>query len=353
MIKIIQLILIFAFVFGCQSNQKEEKLKSDPTENGVSGQKSIHQEDLEKYGANLENDFDLDYQIVFEEIKDITNKDLGFFQHPKFTNDGKNLVFTNENYSEIWLYDFENELVEKIVSLPNCGNNFQLSGDGKSIFFRNKAKNGKRGGIYSILKYSILDGNIDVVYKTENRISTPILKKRALYFLEKGISKKINISDNKFSEFNNDSFFYVENNLLIKDTGKKDTISFNKKNYKFINCIASKTGDHIFALTANNGVQVITGNGKIINSYPDAISISNALNSNLVVFTEESDDGQKIIGSDLYIGFLNSSKKIKMDNSVNELRFNPDWSPVDNRIVYITKNGLVKIILFNIEKTSA
>lgn len=339
------LLTVILLLFGCGNQNREEQ--------NVSEQKSAHQEHAEDYSDKSGNKKSGDiYKIAINNIKSLTEASLGSFDHPQFTINGKYLVFTTNNFSQLWLYSFVDETVEKIVELPQCGVSFQIAYNSDDIYFRDRAIKGKkRGGVFSILKYSISEKKIDVVYNSENRISRPIYNNGHLYFLENEVPKSINIITNKVAPKFSETFFYVENNNLIKMGIDKDTISYSNKNFKFISCEYSKDGECIFALSANEGVVALDLNGKPINVLSKAITVSKLYKSNLLVYAEEVDDGQKILSSNLHIGFMDSSKSIKLDNENNEIRINPDWSPTDNKIAYATDNGIIKIISFNIENT--
>lgn len=346
------ILLMLAFIISCTNKEEKESVNTD---SNIGDRISTHESDWEKYSKEAEDKFSSEnYKLGVEDLKEITDKSLGSFTNPKFSFDGKFIVFTNQNYSQIWMFNFESSILKKIVDLPQCGYRFQISSTNDEIYFRNKADKGKqRGGVYTILRYLISQDKIDVVYNSDSRISSLSYLNNTLFFLERDQPKQYDLENNKISENFNKPFFFVENNYLIKMQGVKDTISFANKNFKFINCEYSKDGELLFCLTANNGILAIDFDAKIINQYDAAQNISKLYKSNLVAYTEEKDDGLKVTSSNMKIGFIGSAINIDFDFNNNEkLIFTPDWSPTDNKIAYTTDNGIIMILSFNIEKIS-
>ena len=145
-------------------------------------------------------------------------------------------------------------------------------------------------------------------------------------------------------------YFYVQNDLLIRAAKSQDTINYHGKDYRFISCEYSKDREAVFVLTANNGTFIINLGGEIIRQFKTAAVISKFYKSNLIVFTEKKDDGMQILSSNLKFGFLNSENKINIPSNFTSHIFNPDWSPIDNKLAYSSDNGAINILSFNIEK---
>ena len=254
------------------------------------------------------------------------------------------------DYSEIWRYNLKSNFSEKLVEMQSSGVNFQISFDGNTIYFRNKATSGKRSSsMYSILKHSIPDKKNELIFSSKERISTPILVYDWLYFIQDGKPKSFNLITNQIGSEFKTPFYYVDDNYLIKYTVKPDTIMLENGSYKFINCNYTTDLGFITILTASQGIVVLDIEGNLINTFRGAKSIDKLSYSNLVVYTEEEDDGKQITSSELFIGFLNSNKKLKIDNPENELRFNPRWSNNKNMITYTNGQGQIKTITLNVD----
>ena len=344
-------LFFFAIItlLGCSERGKDEKVISDQN---FGEQKSTHESEWEEHSNQDNNDVEsANYEIVIKESKTITEKSASSFINPKFTNNGKYLVFTNENYGQIWVYEVFKKTLRKVVELPQCGFRYQIAGNNEEIFYRNKAAKGnEKEQIYSIFKYSISKDNTELVYDTESRISQPLLVGNSLYFLENKQPKALNLENKSLDTKFDFPYFYVQNDLLIRAAATQDTLKYAKKDYRFISCEYSKDREVVFVLTANNGTLILNLNGEIINQYKNAVVINKLYKSNLIVFTEEKDDGMKILSSNLKFGFLNSANKISLPTDFSSKIFNPDWSPIDNKLTYSSDNGMINILSFNIEK---
>ncbi|MCB9250348.1 MAG: hypothetical protein H6613_18250 [Ignavibacteriales bacterium] len=333
--KLFLLITMITLISCSQNKNNEEQIKHD-------GDKSIQQQESEKHNFDSA---DLKFEVL--ENKTLVDGKLGHFQLPQFSADGKRLFFTNINYGEIWMWDFTNETLEKIVSLPQCGINFQISENGNTLYFRNKVTKGKKS--FSIMSYTIDTKSVDVIYTSERRISTPILLNSSIYILEDDKPININLADNLTSEKFPQPFLFASNDKLIKVSNKIDTLSI-PNNEKAISVKYSKDGENIFVLTSSIGVLVYDKMANPINNLTSSGFVRKLYKSNLLLFTEEEDQNDKIINSKLFIGFLNSDKKFEILQNEKSPKFYPDWSPTENKIVYVTEDGSIKLVSFNIEK---
>ncbi len=334
---------IFLFIFialfiSCGQNKKLE----EDSENNVE-HKSIHQQDLEKYGsANTQ----LNFEII--ENKILIDTTIGNFTNPQFSKDGKKLFFTTANFSEIWIYDFNEDTINKLVNLPQCGVNFQISDDGVKVYFRNRVSDEKKS--YSILSYSLKSKNIEVIFTSKKRITPPLLKEHNLFFLEDDEPRTINLTDNLVSNRLPSPYIYVIENKLFKcDTTKVSTIHL-PANVIPVSCSYSKDRQNVFVLTTNKGILICDKNGIPINNINGSHYVSKLYQSKLLVYTKEIDSNDKIESSKMFIGFLNSDKNFEILQKDNSQKFTPDWSPTENKIVFTTSYGAIKIISFNIGK---
>ncbi|PID58994.1 MAG: hypothetical protein CR986_07260 [Ignavibacteriae bacterium] len=338
--------LIILLIVSCSNNKDTSEKKSVSEKQQIEVQQSAHKKDYEK---NKKVELNGDYKIVVEKISPITKKEDGSFNNPVFSNNGNFVFFTNSSFSQIWVYDCKKKSYEKIIESQQAGANFQVSEDGNEIYFRTKDFRNTAGKTFSIMKYSLVKKELKTIYSSNDRISYPKLLDKKLYFQENNNPKSFNIKANKTDENFDPPFYFVQNNNLIKYNGSSESVRLNNKKLKFVNVNYTKDGQFIKALTKNNGVMLMNLKTEPINLYRNAITLSKLFNSNLVVFASEKNDGMKLTNSELFVGFLGSNRVIPITNSNSEQRFNPDWSPTENKIVYNNNEGVIKIISFKIE----
>ncbi len=325
------------FLYCCQS--KEENLIK---ENNAS--KSIHQQEMEYYKQHGFDPTKISLTVLKDEL--LVDGKIGGFRYPQFTNNGNRIFFTNDNFSEIWFYDFVTETIEKIVAFPQCGLNFQISENGNIIYYRNKVTHGKKS--YSILSYSIDTKKTDVILTSDKRITTPLLVGSEIFVLEETKPLSINLTNNSVSSTFSNPFLFVENNKLVRVNNKIDTLSI-PNDVKAISANYSKDRENIFVLTSNIGILIYDKLGNPINNFKNSVYIQKLLKSSLVVFTNEEYENDRISSSKMYLGFLTSNKSLELFPKEKSNKFYPDWSPTENKIVYITEDGSIRIVSIKIE----
>lgn len=347
---IILSILLLLSCSGKQDNNNSQGQSS--TEEGLKEHKSIHQEEWEKYGKK-ENVMSAEgsYLVHIEETVSVNNSSEVRLINPKFTSDGKSLILSSENYNELWHYNLIDKSLKKIVELPGCGNEFKLISNPEKIIFRTKERpaDKKWGGVYSIMLYSLSERKAKVLHKSEKRLSVPSIISGNIYFLEDEQPKCLNPVSKEFLTVFPDQFIFVQNDLLIRTLPERDTLKFSDADLRFVNAEYSNDGNFVFVLTKNNGTLILNRTNQQFSQNKNASNISKLTGSNLIAFTSEIDDGKRTTKSELFLGFIDNDKIIKFPNDKGELRFNPDWSPLENKIAYNTPEGEVKILSFNLE----
>lgn len=350
--KFIIAILFSLLLFSCSGEQTDGERNEKSSAEGVKEHKSIHQLEWEKYGNN-ENEIsaDADYIIKVEETVAVNNTEEVRLVNPRFTSDGKILILSSENYNELWQYNLADRSLEKIIEMPVCGNGFKLLSNPGRIVFRTKEQreNKKWGPIYSIMSYTFTNKKVELLHKSEKRLSIPTVIAGNIYFLEDEHAKCFSPIIKQFSDVFPDPFIFAQNDLLIRTLPKRDTLKFRETNLKFVKAEYSNDGKFVFAITANNGTLILNRTNQQFSQNKNASNISKLSSSNLISFTSEIDDGQRTTKSEIYLGFIDNDKSVKFPNAEGELRFNPDWSPVENKIAYNTSSGEVKILSFNLE----
>jgi len=354
MLKKITIGLILLILVSCSAekskmeNQKEDIKKTEKQKPGE--HKSIHRQEWEEHkGKDLNKHLgSTKLDIKIEKTETITANVNKHFISPSFSIIGDNLIFTTEGYNGIWSYNLTKETIRQLNSLPGSGYKFEISNDGKKIYFRNKTftKNNPKAQ-YTIVEQSIENKKMNILYISKNVLTPPVQLGNEILFLENDKPKSYNLKNKKVSGNVTSSFITVVNNKLLKFTGNKsEEISLN--GMKPVSAKYTFDKENIICLTATKGVLLLDKNGIPINNFPKAFSLSKLNNSNLVVFTEEEDNGKQIIKSELYVGFTNSDKKIKLSNLEDKKVFNPVWSPKGNKIACNTEDGKIKIITLKI-----
>ena len=339
---IISILLIV--LIGCGG--KKENSNDSNFGNNV----STHESEANKQGEENQAIYSDNFNIRLDK-EVVTNEGLnGSFINPIFSGDGNKLFFTNSNYSQIWVYDLNKNETLQISSLPGSGYKFSVSEEGNKIYSRNiEIRSTDRKKINKIVEQEIGNKNLNIIFTTNKSLSAPVLLKDDLFFTHDDTVKIYNLNSKSFLSESDSPFIFLSENKLYKFKYGKVFNLFENRN-DFVDVKYSADSKYVICLTKNNGVEVLDTEGNFINSYKGAVTLSILSKSNLVVFNKETDDGVTINKSDFFMGFLNSDKIIALPNDKNEQRFQPCWSPKENKIAFSTEGGLIKIVSFNIEK---
>lgn len=334
---------------GCKQENNEIETKELSKDKGTKI-KSIHQEEWEKYRNKLDSNFDsLLFNLEIVDVKIIVDSSIGKFWQPKFTSDGNKIIFTTENYNGLWIYDIQNNILEQLNNIPQSGYNYIYSESDNSIYFLNKISRGKkRGQAYSIIKSNIDSKSMDVIFTSEERLSMPQFVNNQILFLEGNNLKNYDISAKKIIDEIKGTYIIVQNDMLIKYESTNDSVKIILKYPKIVS-ILEYDMQYIFCLTASEGIIICDYDGVIFNKFRNARTISRLDNSNIVIFAVEQDDGKEITSSEFYIGFINSNEIKELNFDKKNLKFNPDWSPKENKIVYNDNKGNIKILELKIK----
>jgi len=352
--RIFILLLIISLFGACSGNKKNKKVSSTEVNSIEQEYSSIHQQEYDKHkNGNMFDDTSMLVEAV--DIQNITEDLSERFIAPVFSSDGNKIIFTTENYIGIWVYDIKQNTIQQLNSLPGSGYNFSLSKDGSKVYFRNKTQKAKRhGGKYSIFEQDILTKKINVILTTEKIITTPIVLNNSLLFLEDNELKEIPINTkNSLGGKAIPSVYFVIDNKLMKYKIGEDAEKISLNNMKIVSVKYTRDNKNLVCLTTNNGLLLLDLNGYVVNNYKEAHFLTKLFNSSLVVIVEEDDDGSKITKSQMYMGFISSNKKRKIFNLKDEKVFTPSWSLTENKIVYSTDKGNIKIVKLNIKRKEA
>jgi len=349
------LLIVSLLLFTFCSKQKDKEKKPN-TKNNIRNSvqlnnehKSIHQQEWEEHNKKTYVSVKEQADIQLKQEKVLTGNLTKHFIAPFYNPNGTSIFFTTEGYNGIWLYDLQKEEIQQLNSLPGSGFKFEISETGNSVFFRNKTfKKNSTKAQYTIVQQTVNEKEINILYMSKNVLTPPVQLGNEIIFLENNKPKAYNLKTKKIENDFKSTFIYVINNKLVKfKNGKKENISLN--GIKPVKTEYTSDKKNIICLTATKGILLLDKNGLPVNHYPKAFSLSKLNNSNLVVFTEEKYKGNRIIQSDVYLGFTDSDKKIKLSAIKDKKVFNPVWSPNGNNIAYNNEDGIIKIITLKIK----
>lgn len=229
--------------------------------------------------------------------------------------DGKHLLFTNDNVSEVYLMSLTPDGKPALIfTSPGCGYFPAWSADSKKIFMRSKTQEGTAIK-NEVVEYALVSGSI------EKRPDLDFRVVQSLHNLKAG----------------SDPVVFVNEKLqLVKTDLKKSfsvTLEANKQCYQPIlspdrQKAAVHTGNEIWVYDLNNRTAPVKiGVGLAIAWSPDSKFLTG--------FLDESADGHEISNSELYLYDIAAMQTHPLTSSKDVAEMNPSFSS-DGKTIYFT-----------------
>jgi Tol biopolymer transport system component len=241
----------------------------------------------------------------------------GGYSSPKWSPDGKRILFTKMNYVGLYVVDVESKEITTINKIKGAGFDAIWSEDCKSIYYRHK------------------------IYVNDNKKYKPLIGVKSIDIATKLITNHPEIDINGISssvhgKSNNDLIIYLDKKtLMVKartmDNSKKWDITKDERNY-FISLSPDKTK----VLVGNHDkmfVYASDGSG-LINTLGGGIGGSWSKDSKQILFHISEDDGHRTTGSELYLINSDGSNKWQLTITPNFIEEYPDWSPDNKKIAF-------------------
>jgi len=281
-------------------------------------------------------------EISASEIIDLTTPGDGKFFYPKFTATGSKAVFTTENYSGLWYYDFETKIINQLNPSIGAGINFDVSKTGEKVYFRLQSTSAK-GDIrnYSIAEQDINSKLINILYTSQNYISgpKPLDDGNVAFLFDNGI-KVLNGKDKKFiDDYDTENLiaFADGNSIKYLKLGKSElVIPYSEGNILWVE--VSSKNDNIYFNNSEKGTGVYKIESKEIIWLGDYKYLRCSNSSNLLVYSYYEN-----FNYDLFFSVEGSLKRYNFSKSSNENEIFPSWSADGERIIYNTAEGIIKL----------
>lgn len=266
--------------------------------------------------------------------------------NPTISPNNENLiVFTNDNLNGLYTYNTKTEKQKKLTNEIGAGYNYSWSSDGQSICYRVTTINNNNVRMQQIKLVNLNTNKITNISEKERSLSNPVwleinaLKKIAYFskdglkFSEVLVSKKskTSIKKDKNVIYN----FFNGNLCLVHYNGE---ISLIEKNAQAYDPLISPDNKSIVYSTLS-GLVIYDINSKTKNNIGTGIYPSWSPLSNEIVYQRCTDDGERVLSSDLYIYSINDKKAIKFTDT-KELEYYPQWRNKDT-ILYTKNNNKI------------
>ena len=246
------------------------------------------------------------------------------YSAPKWSPDGKNLLFTTSRFSGLYTVNLngKNQIIT-LTTLPGAGYNAEWSDDSKNILYRNKTTGADNKSLVEVKSIHILNKTI----KNLSNINANA------------------IASNYSARVSNAPIVYTNTKTLLieaqtLDKSKKWIIT--KEPGQYYQAILSPDKNKV--LVHKNGemlVYAIDGSG-LISTLGKGIANSWSSDSKQILFFVSEDDGHQIVGSDLYLCNSDGSGRWRLTNTHDVFEMFPSWSPDNKKIAFSdAKKGII------------
>ena len=287
----------------------------------------------------------------------IPAKEDQVFAYPKFSPQGDKILLSSPKYKGLWVYETENNDIKQLNNKTGAGYQARFSPDGSEILFRyNTYQNHRK---FSTLALQNIDSKkTSELVKNKRDLSPPhyFEKKSILFNLqnEKQVydlsAKKIKSESTLSKPVSSEPVVYTENSQLIISRNGQEKVLKPAGQGHYIWGSLSPDKSRILFTVAGKGTYISDLEGKIIAGLGHANYPNWSPDGRWVVGVQDRDDGHKITHSEIIVVSADGQNKYQLTNTENKIELNPDWSPVENKIVYDTIDGKIEILQLSINE---
>jgi len=275
----------------------------------------------------------------------------GDFSFPQFSPDGSKILFTQSGLRGLWLYDLSDKSTIQLNDYIGAGYEPKFTADGKQVIFRTDEYIQKRR--YSSLAIQAI-GDKKIQYLTEKmrHLSPAILlsSDRLVYRVNEAV-KSVSLNNNKSVQTNiaNETFGYIDNRkIIIQNNGvRKELVPIENRDYVWFSLSPNKSE---FVFTVVGGSTFISDiNGNILTELGKANAPKWSPDGKWILYMVDEDDGHVITSSDVWAYNLEKETRFQLTKTNDIHEMYPAWSPKMDKVVCEVNSGNIVIIDIRID----
>lgn len=246
------------------------------------------------------------------------------YSAPKWSPDGKNLLFTTSRFSGLYTVNLngKNQIIT-LNTLPGAGYNAEWSDDSKTILYRNKTTDANHKSLVEVKSIHITNRTI----MSHANINANAI---ASNYSAKENSAPIVYTNTKTLLIEAQTLDKSKNWIITKDPGQYYQAILSPDKNKVL---VHKNGEML--------VYAIDGSG-LMSSLGKGIANCWSSDSKQILFFISEDDGHQIVGSDLYLCNSDGSHRWRLTNTPDVFEMFPSWSADNKKIAFSdAKRGII------------
>lgn len=250
------------------------------------------------------------------------------------------MVFTNENLDGLFSYNNKINEQKTLTNDIGAGYNYSWSSDGQSICYRVTIIDTNNARKQQIRLIDLKTQEIINISEKEKSLTNPVWVennrfKKIAYFSKDGLNfskELLNINKTKIKRDKNVIYNFFNGNLYIVDYNRE--VSSIEENAQAYDPLISPDNKLIVYSTLS-GLVIYDIKSKTKNNIGTGVYPTWSPSSKEIAYQKCTDDGERVLSSDIYIYSIKNRSEIKFTNT-KELEYYPQWQN-ENKILY-TKN---------------
>lgn len=267
-----------------------------------------------------------------------------YFMQPKWSPDGKKIAMAGNSYRGIWLMSADGRDLHQITDDVAAGFDFSWSSDAKEIVTR-VSEYQQRKKIDLIKVFNIESGSSRVLKESRDILSPPQWtpgNQLVYFYTKKGIelieSQRPDTLTSAAPEIQ-PMFYTAVDEFVLSNTEGHDFIKIQPVAGRYLNAQLSPDCEKIAFQVLGGNLYVVHIDGSNLVDLGRGERPSWSPDSEWIAYTIPTDDGHRLLESDIYLIRINGTGKTNLTATPDLLEMHPDWSPDGQEIVYNAENS--------------
>lgn len=258
--------------------------------------------------------------------------------NPVLSEDGNNLLFSNENYKGLYIYNFQNNVVTKVSDAERAGLYPTISADGKVYYITQEMRDNRN--YRNLMSYDTdSQKSVELISNQRNITAPKAVTGGVIANTASGLK---NIGGKKAL------YVYTEGSTIVIGDGNKEKSFSPVESYAgYLWASLSPNNDKVMFVAAGKGIVIMTLDGKVLNklgNYVNPVWYGN----DYVIAQKSTDDGHQFSSSKLVL-LKADGTFVKDLTSATSMAMNPATSFATQKVVYNTIDGRLYMMNLSIK----
>jgi len=286
-------------------------------------------------------------------ITPLTSKEDGNFYFPRFLANDAKIIFTSANKRGIWCYDRADKKITQLNSLSGAGQEPVINQDGSKVYFKADSIGADRRKRSYLYEQDLHSGRLRSLLAEPVRhlVHIKLIDDRYLAFFDQDQLRAIDLSTYQFQPAQymaGPVWTLYRNKIICYSDGEKSVLDpFPAANLIWFENVSS--GDEFLVYVVGRGLYKLNRKGEILADLGHLRAPRWSVINNLIAYMQDTDDGMKITGSDIYAATPDGKLKFNLTNTPDKIEMYPAWSDDGSMIVYHTDDGQIFTLSLDIQ----